>query len=53
MNMTPIKKHSKRQQREFYARQRGSWNGLSPVTRTVKSKKVYDRNRFPKANPAE
>ena len=45
MNPTPMVKRSKRAQREHYAAKRGSWNGLSPVTRVVQSKKTYDRNR--------
>lgn len=45
MNFTPMAKRSKRAQREHYAANRGSWNGLSPVTRVVQSKKAYDRNR--------
>lgn len=45
MNSTPMAKRSKRAQREHYAAKRGSWNGLSPVTRVVQSKKTYDRNR--------
>ena len=45
MNFTPMAKRSKRAQREHYAAKRGSWNGLSPVTRVVQSKKTYDRNR--------
>lgn len=45
MNPTPMAKRSKRAQREDYAAKRGSWNGLSPVTRVVQSKKTYDRNR--------
>lgn len=47
--MIPLKKQSKRQQREFYASKRGSWNDVCPVTRTVESKKVYDRNRIKRA----
>ena len=43
--MPPMTKRSKRAQREDYAAKRGSWNGLSPVTRVVQSKKTYDRNR--------
>ena len=46
MNSTPMAKRSKRAQREHYAAKRGSWNGLSPVTRVVQSKKTYDRNRM-------
>lgn len=45
MDLTPMAKRSKRAQREHYAAKRGSWNGLSPVTRVVQSKKTYDRNR--------
>ena len=45
MDMTPLEKQSKRAKRRFYAAQRGSWNGLSPVTRVKQSKKAYDRNR--------
>ena len=45
MNSTPMAKRSKRAQREHYAAKRGAWNGLSPVTRVVQSKKSYDRNR--------
>ncbi len=42
----PLKKQSKKKQKEFHAKQRGTWNGLSPVTRVVPSKKVYDRNKI-------
>lgn len=28
-----------------HAKQRGSWYGISPVTRTVPNGKAYDRNR--------
>ena len=45
MDPTPMAKRSKRAQREHYAAKRGSWNGLSPITRVVQSKKAYDRNR--------
>ena len=46
MKLTPLKKQSKNAQRKYYAAKRGSWNGLSPVTRIVQSRKVYDRNRI-------
>lgn len=46
MKMIPLKKQSKKKQREHYAARRGTWDGLSPVTRVVKSKKVYDRRRL-------
>lgn len=31
--------------KEQHAKQRGSWYGISPVTRTVPNGKAYDRNR--------
>ena len=39
--MIPLKKA----QKEQHAKQRGSWYGISPVTRTVPNGKAYDRNR--------
>ena len=45
MKMVPLKKQSKRSQREYHAAQRGSWNGLCPVTRVVPNKKTYNRNK--------
>ncbi len=33
VKVTPISKQSKNKQREYYAFKRGSWNGVSPVTR--------------------
>lgn len=44
--MVPLNKQSKKKQREYHVKQRGSWYGLKPVTRTVPSRKVYDRNRM-------
>ena len=41
----PVGKRSKTAQKAFYASQRSTWNGLNPVTRTVKNGKAYDRNR--------
>ena len=41
----PLKKQSKKAQKEQQAKQRGSWYGISPVTRTVPNGKAYDRNR--------
>ena len=31
----PIDKQSKKKQKEFYAKQRGTWGTFNPVTRTV------------------
>lgn len=53
MNSTPMAKRSKRAQREHYAAKRGSWNGLSPVTRVMQSKKTYDRNRVKREAAAQ
>lgn len=33
--MVPLSKQSKKERRKYYASKRGSWNGVSPVTRVV------------------
>lgn len=40
-------KRSKKAQKELAAKQRVTWGGLNPVTRTVpnKGRNAYDRNR--------
>ena len=43
--MIPLAKQSKASKRKYHLARRGSWNGLSPVTRVAKSRKVYDRNK--------
>lgn len=43
--LVPLKKQSKKAQKEYYSKQRGSWYGISPVTRTMPNGKAYDRNR--------
>lgn len=43
--LVPLNKRSKRAQKEYHAKRRGSWHGLNPITRTVPNGKVYDRNR--------
>ena len=43
--MIPLAKHSKSERKIDYAAQRGSWNGLSPVTRVGPDRKSYDRNK--------
>jgi hypothetical protein len=40
---TSLEKRSKKEQREFYNSQRGSWGGLNPTTRIVPDKKKYSR----------
>lgn len=46
INTVPLKKQSKRAQKEYHSKQRGSWYGISPVTRSVPSGKAYDRKRI-------
>ncbi len=46
MKMIPLDKQSKRSRRAYYASKRASWKGISPVTRIVRSRKGYDRNRI-------
>lgn len=41
----PYKKLSKRKRRELDNEQRGSWGAVNPVTRAIKSKKIYDRKK--------
>ena len=48
--LVPLKKQSKKAQREHHAKQRGSWYGISPVTRTVPNEKAYARNRVKQAD---
>ena len=45
-NTVPLKKQSKRVQKEYHDRKRGSWYGISPVTRVVPSGRIYDRKRM-------
>ena len=48
--LTPLDKMSKKSRKAYHAKQRGSWSGLSPVTRIVPNKKAYDRNRAKQAS---
>ena len=49
----PLNKQSKKEQKKYNARKRRDWNGLKPVTRVVKSKKVYDRKKLSKPSEEE
>ena len=40
-----IDKRSKKAQKAYYSKKRRTWGGLNPVTRTVPSAKIYDRNK--------
>lgn len=44
----PLKKQSKAARKEHAALQRGSWEGIKPVTRVAESKKKYSRKRLSK-----
>ena len=46
MTATPLAKQSKRAQKAYYSRSRGSWHGVNPATKTMESKKAYSRNRL-------
>jgi len=41
----PIAKQSKKQQKEHYSSQRGSWGVISPVTRKPQEPKIYNRKK--------
>lgn len=43
--LIPLEKRSKKEQKAWYARQRGDWNGVNPVTKVVPSKKLYNRKK--------
>lgn len=38
-----LKKQTKKAQKAFYAKRRGSWNGVNPVSRVVPNGKAYSR----------
>ena len=46
MKYVPLEKQSKKAQKGHHDRQRGSWNGVAPVTRVVPDKKKYERSRI-------
>lgn len=50
VSTVPLKKQSKRAQKEFHSKKRGSWYGISPVTRSVPSGRAYDRKRIKRAD---
>ena len=41
----PLKKRSKKAQKEYHKQQRGTWE-INPVTRSVPNGKGYDRNKI-------
>lgn len=48
LDLIPLNKQSKKEQKKYHARRRRDWNGLKPTTRVVKSKKVYNRKKLRK-----
>lgn len=42
-NFINLEKCSKKERKAYYDRQRGSWNGVKPVTRVNKDRKKADR----------
>lgn len=53
MKTVPVRKMSKKAQKEYHDRQRGSWKGVNPVSRAVPSGKVYNRKRLKKSRPGD
>ncbi len=51
--LVPLKKQSKSAQKEYAASQRGSWEGVKPITRVVESRKKYTRKRLGKPSADE
>jgi hypothetical protein len=41
----PYEKLSKKEQKKVNAQKRKDWNGVSPITKKVESKKVYNRKK--------
>ena len=44
--VVPLEKQSKRAQKAWHKKQRGSWDAFCPVTRIIPNKKRYDRSRL-------
>lgn len=42
----PLEKQTKKAQKEWHKKQRRTWNGLDPMTRTQENGKAYNRNKF-------
>ena len=51
--LIPLQKQSKREQKEYHAKNRGSWNGVNAVTRVVPNGKIYDRKRVKRSIDAD
>lgn len=44
MPFVPLDKQTKKSQKAYHAKQRGTWYGINPVTRVVPNRKSYSRN---------
>jgi len=53
MKTIAVEKMSKKAQKEYYAKQRNGWGGLSPVTRCPDRPNAYNRAREKRAIRAE
>ena len=53
MKTIAVEKMSKKAQKEYYAKQRNGWGGLSPVTRCPDRPNAYNRAREKRAVRAE
>ena len=42
----PLEKQSKKQQKAWHLKKRGSWEGVKPVTRVAESRTIYSRKRL-------
>ena len=42
---TPLRKQSKKMKKAFYAKRRGSWYGVNPITRVPPNSKAYSRTK--------
>lgn len=51
--VVPLEKQSKRAQKAWHKKQRGSWDAFCPVTRIIPNKKRYDRNRLKRSASRE
>ncbi|MEG0177916.1 MAG: hypothetical protein RR573_01165 [Oscillospiraceae bacterium] len=45
-NFIPTEKLSKKEKRKIALMRRGTWHGVSPVTRKAESKKIYKRKEM-------
>ena len=49
----PLEKRSKREKKEYYATRRGSWGGISPVTKKPPNPKAYNRKKSWQRNDSD